>query len=369
MEERESDAEKTEESTEERRKKFREEGNIPNPREIVAAASIAVLLVYFYFDMSSFFILLQDLCKRSWLLFPKSTLPPDELFNRIYFVLRPLVSSLVGLLLALILIPLMVGFVLTQFNWSWKKLEPNFSKLNPVGGIKRMFGMQTIKESIKVILKAICFISIAYVVLKTEIQEVAFLSLYPYGTIVAKISSSLLVLFLSIVIGSFIFSAFDYGFNWWSMEQKMKMTKQELKEDIKSHEGDPMIKGRRRAIAREMAMKRSLSQTARATFIVTNPTHYAVAIRYVKGMNAPVVLAKGQDFLALRIKEIGKKHDIITVENKALARTLYKTVKIGQEVPASLYQPLIEVMKYIYRMRGQTYFERMNEDPMVPVES
>jgi flagellar biosynthesis protein FlhB len=138
----------------------------------------------------------------------------------------------------------------------------------------------------------------------------------------------------------------------------MKMTKQELKEEVKKHEGDPLLRSQRKRMARDIVMRKSLRDVSKATFVLTNPEHFSVAIRYIKGMKAPLVIAKGQDLIAFKIREIAKEHDIIIVENKPLARTLYKTVKVGQEVPPSLYQSIIEVIRYIYQMRGKNYFER-----------
>jgi flagellar biosynthetic protein FlhB len=210
----------------------------------------------------------------------------------------------------------------------------------------------------KIVIKLTVLLTIVIFMIKFEIVKIENLYTYPHETLLAQIGITLFYLILVILIGSLCFALFDYGYNWFSLEKKMKMTKQELKEEIKKSEGDPAIKGRRRSFGRDLVLRKSLQDSEKATFVVTNPDHYAVAIRYVTGMNAPIILAKGVNFLAEKIKSIAKKHDIIIVENKPLARTLYKTSKIGEEVPQSLYQPLIEVMKYIYQIKGKDYFEK-----------
>ena len=363
MEEREDNStqEKTEDPTEERRRNFREEGNIPSPKEMVGTVAIAILLFYFYFGISGFLDSLVNLIKLSWISVPGSNINESSLFWHLKAILKPLVSSLSFLIICLFTMPLLVGFVFTKFNWSWKKIAFNLNKIDLSKGIKRVFGTHTLVELMKIIIKLAVLLSIIVFMLKFEIVKLGTLYTYPYETLLAKIGSTLFYLILVILIGSLCFALFDYGYNWFSLEKKMKMTKQELKEDIKKSEGDPAIKGRRRSFGRDLVLRKSLQDTQKATFVVTNPDHYAIAIRYVTGMNAPIILAKGVNFLAEKIKSIANKHDIIIVENKPLARTLYKTSKIGEEVPQSLYQPLIEVMKYIYQIKGKDYFEKQNQ--------
>ena len=150
-------------------------------------------------------------------------------------------------------------------------------------------------------------------------------------------------------------AAADFSYNLFQLEKKMKMTKQEVKEEHKRRETDPHLKGRRQRMAREMINRQMLVQTQEATAIITNPTHFSVAIKYETGMQAPIVIAKGVDFLALRIREVAKEYDIPIVENKPLARTLYKLVKVGDHIPETLYLAVSEVIKYVFKKRGVNF--------------
>jgi flagellar biosynthetic protein FlhB len=276
----------------------------------------------------------------------------------LYRSVEPLLPFLGGLSVVLVVFPLLLGLIFTQFNWTWKKLGFEFSNMNPLSGIQRMFGLQTIPELIKNIAKIVLLSSVSYIILKDTIFDVRKAHDQDVSTMTAGLASITLRLLFSIAFTSLTIGFGDWAWNWWRLEKQMKMSKQEIKEEVKKEEGDPQIRSARRRRAREIVMAKAVRDVPKATFIVTNPEHYAVAVRYVKGMGTPVVIAKGMDFLALRIREIAKKHDIIIVENKPLARTLYKTVKIGQEVPQSLWTTVVEVMKYIVAARGQDYLDK-----------
>ena len=149
-----------------------------------------------------------------------------------------------------------------------------------------------------------------------------------------------------------VIGAGDYSYNLFTLEKKMKMTKQEAKEEQKKYEGDPHVKARIKRMQREMVMSKMVKATRDATVLVTNPTHYAVALKYELGMRAPVVVAKGIDFNALRLREVAAEADVPIVENKPLARTLYKIGDVGEEIPAALYQAVSEVVKYVFKLKG-----------------
>jgi flagellar biosynthetic protein FlhB len=350
--------EKTEEPSEERRKQFREEGKIIQPRELVSALALltyALMLPYF---AKLLFISTPQIFANSFKLMSAKNLDLNSILNALTNIMIGIAPGMSFLFLGAILIPHMVGLCFTQFLWLNKWATPDLSKLNPVQGFGRLLGLQNLKESGKFILKSLIFCFILYYVLKSSIPKATTLYMMAPKSALIQIGIFTQSILLLISMGAIGFAIIDYFFQWQEIENQLKMTKQEVKEEHKQHEGNPQVKSQRRRFARELVMKVSVEKVKQASFIVTNPDHFAVAIRYHQGMPAPIVVAKGQDFLALRIKEIAKTNNIIIVENKPLARTLYKTTKIGKEIPPSLYSAVIEVMKYIYKIRGPEYFNK-----------
>jgi flagellar biosynthesis protein FlhB len=249
-------------------------------------------------------------------------------------------------------IAVLITFFQTRMNWSWKKLKPDFSRLNPLKGIARMVNFQALFELAKGIGKMAVVSIAAYLILKSEWKVVPGLMIMPITTTWGHWAEITGLLFWS-VSGLMLFvAAADYTYNFFQMERQMKMTKQEVKEEHKKREVDPHVKGKLRRMARDFAMGQMLEDTKSATVVVTNPTHFAVALRYEVGMAAPIVVAKGVDHLAKEIREVAKAHDVPIIENKPLARTLYKLVEIGQAIPDSLYRAVSEVIRYIFKLKG-----------------
>jgi flagellar biosynthetic protein FlhB len=353
-----SDEDKTEEATEEKRKQFREQGNIANPREIVSAVALSVMFFLLSLSGAKIVALLLELFRKSWTGFRPENLENGRFLEIAFAAVAPIFPTLGIASLILVAIPASIGLMLTKFNWSSKALAFKFEKLDPIAGTMRMFGAQSATELIKSIMKLLFYGTAAYFALRSEVFHIMRTGLSSPETVVFTLGNSLNRLVMALIIAAAFIGIGDFGFSWWKIERQMKMTKKEIKDEVKSQEGDPHVKGQRRRMARDLVLRKTVQQVPTATFVVTNPTHFSVAVRYLKGMNAPIVVAKGQDFLALKIREIAKEHDIVLVENRALARTLYKTVKVGEEVPSSLYSSIIEVMKFIYQTRGRNYFDR-----------
>lgn len=362
MDEREQDAEdKTEEASEERRKQYREKGNVANPREIAQALSLLVLALFLAASAGTVGHALQRSFHRAWGDFSVRGRESASFLGEITLGTSAVIVPSLGVLVAaLILFPTATGLLFTKFNWSWKKLEFTFEKLNPVSGLQRLVSPAILLELAKTLLKFTVFTFVVAFILKREAFHLVSLPLKSLGAAMPAAGASIMRLVGAMAGAAIVVGIADFAFNWWKLEREMRMTKQDIKEEMKSQEGDPHVKGQRRRMAREIVLRKSIAQVPKATFVVTNPEHFAVAIRYVRGMPAPIVVAKGQDFLALKIREVAKAHDICIVENKPLARTLYKTVKLGQEIPPSLYASVIEVMKYIHETRGKNYFDRFN---------
>lgn len=353
-----SSQDKTEEATEEKRNQFREEGNIASPKEVVSVATLILFTTYFYFYSNEIVKGFHLVFRRSWLGFPAYFVDYSSLIKLIYYAILPILPHFFIIMFVCAVFPSLFGLLLTKFNWSWKKINFDLNKINPVTGLGRMFSATFIVEGLKIFIKCILLSILIYVILKTEIYKSGEDYFFNNVDYLKQLGKSVFSLLLIMSIAGVLIAIGDYSYNVWKLNNDMKMTKQEVKDEVKKHEGDPLLKSQRKRMARDFVMRKSLKDVPRSTFVVTNPEHFSVAVRYVKGMNAPIVVAKGQDLIAFKIREIAKQNDIMIVENKPLARTLYKTVKVGQEIPQSLYQSIIEVIKYIYQMRGKNYFER-----------
>ena len=252
------------------------------------------------------------------------------------------------------------GFVVTalisviQVGWkvTGKPLQPKFDKFNPINGFKRIFSKDSIFELIKSILKIFVIIYVAYTSIRGNAQDIFILYEIPLmqaimlcGTVIINAGLKISLVYLVIGLADFIYQ--KYRFN-----EDMKMTKQEIKDEFKNTEGNPEIKGRQRQRMREASRRRMMQDVPKADVVITNPTHFAVAIKYdAETSKAPIVLAKGEDYLAQKIKETAREHHIEIVENKPLARMLYANVDIGQEIPPELYQAVAEILAMVYNMR------------------
>jgi flagellar biosynthetic protein FlhB len=356
----ENQQDKTEEATEEKRRQFREEGQIASPKEIIAAVALIAVTIGLFMIGEQFTGALKISFQRTFAAIAERSRDSVAIMDIVSQILAPIVPLITAAVIVLTALPSIIGLALTRFNWSWKKITPTADKLNFVSGLQRMVSTGGLEEFAKVVIKGVTLSTVLFIFLKREIDSSSLAYFQDLKSYSFNLFSSImkLMIWTSVTVG--ILAVADYGYSLFRLERQMMMSKQEIKDENKAQEGDPLVKGQRRRMARELIMRKNIAAVPTATFIVTNPTHFSVAVRYVRGMSSPVVVAKGQDFLALKIREIAKKNDIMLVENKALARTLYKTVKVGQEVPPSLYASVIEVMKFIYQARGRDYFERYN---------
>lgn len=257
-----------------------------------------------------------------------------------------------GVLLAL---GLMGGVLQTRFLFTLNRLKPDFSVLNPVSGLKRLFSTRTVVEMIKSLMKLALVGTIAYRDLVAMIP--AFPNLMETGLrpAVAYIATKAVGALQSIGMGMVVIGLLDYGYQYWEYRKSLRMSKQEVKQEFREQEGSPELRQKQRAKAREMALRRkAIKDVPLADVVVTNPTHYAIAIKYDPvESTAPKVLAKGSDLLAQRMKEIAKEHQVPMVENRPLARTLFATVEVGQPIPPELYQAVAEVLAFVYSLRRQ----------------
>ncbi len=347
-----SDLEKTEQATPKRLEKSREEGDVPRSRELATcsvlfAAGLGIMM--FGSHMSA----ALKTALADGLRFERATaydpmLLMIKIADSIYTLLLAF-APLAGLLmLVAIASPVLIG----GWIFSGKSLAPKFNRLNPLKGLGNMVSKNSAVELVKAIGKTIVVASVSYFVISHDMEPILSLSLQPLKSGIANVSDILLMAFLSIVSALVFIAAIDVPYQLYHYAEKLKMTKEEVKQESKESEGNPEIKARVRQQQREMARRRMMSEIPTADVVITNPTHYAVAIKYKDdNMRAPVVVAKGSDMLALKIREIAAEHKVLTIESPKLARALFAHTDLGHEIPEALYNAVAEVLAYVFQMR------------------
>ncbi|MDQ0876426.1 flagellar biosynthetic protein FlhB [Paenibacillus sp. V4I3] len=264
----------------------------------------------------------------------------------------------------IILAPIFILVVLVAFIGNYAQIgfmfigDPlmmKFNKINPIEGFKRIFSLRTVMDFLKSTMKMLIIGYVVYTTLMGEKAKLLGLGHAPLESTFSFIASVTLKLGIKIGAILIVLAIFDYIYQKYEYEKSLKMSKQDIKDEYKKSEGDPLIKGKIRAKQRQMAMQRMMQEVPKADVIITNPTHFAVALKYdSNNMQAPTVIAKGADYVALKIKEVAKKNGIMTMENKPLARAIFAQVEIGDSIPAELFQAVAEVLAYVYKVKGKT---------------
>lgn len=343
--------EKTEQATDARREEFRKRGQVAMTRELSTALFFLIAAGVLYATSRFFMHNLLDLFNR--------TMGPDLIITiRQGLVTETLAYTGYKLLILVspvffvaILIGVASQLMQTGLLQNEEALQPNLNKLNPLSALGRIFSLKGTVDLIKSILKLAVISGIIYLILKSEITKIPYLSGYSVEQILAYLGTVTFKLLLTTGLFMLALSLADYFFQRWQLEKEMMMTKQEVKEEHKSREGDPMIKARIRKIQREVANRKMMSAVPKGDVVITNPTHIAVVLKYSENLPAPQIIAMGADLVAEKIKQIARDHQIPVIENKPLARTIFKTLKIGQVIPRELFVAVAEVLSYVYRLR------------------
>lgn len=348
----ESDDEKTEEPSQHRIDESRNKGEVAVSRElssvILLSGSLLTLIISGVFVYEQFTEYIDWIYRLDF----KLIYTAEKFGDVISTTAWTLVKCVGPFFVASACLGFLSTFIQIGFLYSPEILEVKLERLNPIQGFQRLFSKKALVEALKGVFKFTVIIAITYNVMKNNIGS--FL-----GFLHADAAQSLgfgkylmVKLGFSILLGLGVIALMDFAWEKWSYHKKMMMTKQEAKQEAKEKDGNPEIKNRIRTIQRQMAQKRMMNDVKKADVIVTNPTHISVALKYDGNeMVAPSVLAKGADHLALRIREIAKENDIPIVENIMLARTLYKTVKVGHGVPRTLYKAVAEILAFVYKLR------------------
>ncbi|WP_458457814.1 flagellar biosynthesis protein FlhB [Pseudobutyrivibrio sp.] len=351
--------EKTEEPTSKKLSDARKEGKVAKSKEIVNGVS----LLGFFLALRIFFgfagVRISDIFRWIYTLMPDIENMKDGLTIQVFMgILRPLLAKTLIILMPFLLIGFATDFVtnLVQVGWkpTLKPLEPKLSKFNPISGFKRIFSKQSIVNLIFAIAKIglVCFI--AYTSIKDQAKTLFLLYDIALNAALSLIFEIIVDTGIKISVVYIFLGLADYAYQRWKFKDDMKMTKQEVKDEYKNTEGDPQIKGKQRQRMMESSQRRMMKNVPQADVVITNPTHIAVAILYDNTKDeAPRVVAKGEDYLAKKIKDLAKESDVPIVENKPLARALYATVDIDETIPPELYQAVAEILAVVYTNRDK----------------
>lgn len=365
MAESESGADKSEDPTDKRKKDSREKGEIARSKELntlaVMLAGCGALLAF----GGALAQALMELMRMNFTLSREVLV--DERSMGIFLLMSGKLAILATqpVLLTMLVAALVGPISLGGWLFAAGSLAPKFSRMNPAAGIKRMFSTHALTELLKALAKFLIILIVALVVLSKDRADLLAIAHEPLES--AIIHSVQLVGWSALWMscGLILIAAVDVPFQLWSSKQKLMMTKQEVRDEHKDSEGRPEVKQRIRQLQREMSQRRMMSAIPQADVIITNPTHYAVALKYDPEQgSAPVLLAKGSDFVALKIREIGNEHQIQVLESPALARSIFYSTELEQQIPAGLYMAVAQVLAYVYQIRQFRAGRGKRPDPL-----
>jgi len=348
----ESDLEKTEPASPERLEKARQEGQVARSRELVTFVMLVTALGGLW-TMGTTISWHFGSAMRTGLQFERtSAFDPSHMMVHAQTVVLLALQALAPLLVMMLVAALMAPMMLGGWLLSTKSLAPNFSKLNPMAGIGRMFSTETLAELVKTIVKSLLVGSVAWWVLASNVSSIMALMSEPISAALPH-ALRLVAGACALLIGSLLLVvAIDVPYQLWSHAHKLRMSREDLRQEQKENDGDPQVKAQIRRQQHQMAKRRMMSEVPKADIVVTNPTHFAVALKYRdKEMRAPLVIAKGADLLALRIRAIASEHGIPILEAPPLTRALYGHTKLGEEIPLALYSAVAEVLAWAYQLR------------------
>jgi flagellar biosynthesis protein FlhB len=365
MAEESSSEDKTEDATPRRLEKAKEEGQIPRSRELTTSLVLLAGVVGLWVFGSHMTRQVVDILRFNFSV-PREVLFDPQLMIRYVtqsffeglWMLLPFMGVMV---LAALVAPIMLG----GWLFSGNNIMPKFSRMDPLAGLKRMFSGKALIELAKALGKVILVMLVAYWIIKGMIKAVLGLSQEPINAAMSHMIDLCIWACVILSASTLLIAAVDVPVQLWEFHKKLKMTLQEVKDEMKDSEGRPEVKGRIRQLQREMSQRRMMENVPKADVIITNPTHYAIALQYhPDSAGAPILLAKGIDHTAMKIREIAKAHRIETVEAPVLARAIYHTTELDREIPAGLYVAVAQVLAYVFGLRN--YRKGKGEKPVAP---
>lgn len=347
-----SDLEKTEQPSQRKIDQAREKGQVARSHELSTFSILLVGGATLWFMGADLNAHMVKLLRDGLTISPELVFDQNLMIPRLYDLSMDMLITFAPVLLLLLLAAFLSPLFLNGWLFSAEPMMPQFSRMNPVSGIARMFSTQSLVELAKAVGKASIVGGVATWVVWTHRDDVMQLATLSVSSAIPAMGSLIAGCFLAIVAAMLIIVAIDVPFQLWSHNKKLMMTKEEVRRENKETEGDPQVKGRIRHMQREAARRRMMAAIPTADVVVTNPTHYSVALKYSEnGMSAPTVVAKGMDVIAHRIKEIALENHVPILEAPPLARALHKHTEIGDAIPEALYTAVAEVLAYVYQLK------------------
>jgi flagellar biosynthetic protein FlhB len=348
-----SNAEKTEPASAKRLRDARNNGDIPRSREVATFTVLMTAGAGLWMLGGGVVNKLSTTLERGLTLDREQITNPNVLIERVTADIGGVMLACLPLALAIMLVAIVSPLLIGGWNFSSKSFLPNFAKLNPMNGLGNMVSTNALIELFKAFAKTLLVGAVAWYVVMSEKDAVVGLALEPLGVATSHLAGLLAKAFLIMTASLGAIAVLDGPYQKWHYANKLKMTRQEVIQESKESDGNPQIKGKIRQLQREMARKRMMSNVPTADVVVTNPTHFAVALKYAEnGRGAPRVVAKGTDEVAAKIREIAKENKVALLEAPALARALYKHTDIDDEIPEALYSAVAEVLAYVYQLRA-----------------
>lgn len=350
-----SGQEKTEKATPKKRRDARKKGNVFQSKDLISIFSIVVSFYAVKIFAGSIVRNVSSFMARCIRLAGGGANYNEGVLHLIFNEIMLHVLKASGPILIISAVAaIIISMAQTRMNFSYEAFKPDFKKLNPLSGLKKMFELKKLVELLKNIIKVTLLIVISYQVILSEINQVSMTMNMEITSSVIYLLEAVIRLVNKVAIGFLAISLLDYLYQKWDYEKQLMMTKQEVKEEFKQTEGNPEIKGRIRDLQRRKARQRMMQAVPSADVVIKNPTHFAVALKYDMNKDeAPIVIAKGVDSLALRIIDVAEKSGVYVVENKPLARSLYKTSDIGRFISPEFYGAVADLLVYVYKMKNK----------------
>jgi flagellar biosynthetic protein FlhB len=352
--------EKTEPATQKKLSDARNQGQVAKSKELNLGVSLLTLFLVLKFSIGWMGEGFLECFSLVYGRIPEAILMADGevAVTSLHMLIKNMMLRMLAILSPFMIVGVVVGFLinLVQVKWkvTFKPFRPKFSKMNPIKGIKKIISPNSLLELFKAFIKIFIISYVAYSTLKGQAGAIFLMYNMPMMQAINIMGNMIISLGIKISMLYLVVALLDYVYQKWKFSEDMKMTKQEVKDEMKNAEGDPQIKGKIRQKMREVSRRRMMQAVPQADVVITNPTHYAVAVKYdADEFAAPMVTAKGEDFLAQKIKETAREHHVEIVEDKPLARMLYANVEVGELIPPELYQAVAEVLAMVYHAQGK----------------
>lgn len=352
MAENQDGTEKTEEPSEKKLREAREKGQVPRSRELSTLLMTLGAAVFLYFFGAQMILDFEIIFTQGLTLDRSHAFDFQMLTNRILGMLVHSIYMMLPFLFLMVLIAIASPMLLGGWNFSTQALAPKISKLNPISGLKKMVSMNALMELFKAFAKFVLVSTVATFFLWHSYEEILSIGVEPARQALAHSAKLIIEAFIFVSLSLIVVAAIDVPFQVFQHISQLKMTKQEVKEEFKQQEGSPEVKGRIRQLQRQMSQQRMMQQVPEADVVITNPTHFAVALKYdAESMQEPLVVAMGADFIAAQMRTLAKEHNVAIIEAPPLARALYYNAEIDRPIPYELFKAVASILAYVYQLR------------------